>query len=253
MTDNLLPEDEIDPNTNYLENLVGEGKKFKTPEDLARGKYEADLYVNTLTKRMDEMREDYAQLRKDYNSRAKIEEVLDQQKTQQHASSENEPLAKDVDRRPEIKPEDIANMFATEIQKHETSKREAENYRSVQAKLKERFGSNKEALKQHLDELDLSEEFVKELAKKSPKVVLRTLGLDQPPEREDFSPMPRSSLRRDSFAPKTQKRTWSYYQDLKKSNPDLYHSKEITNQLHDDYIALGKDFEDGDFYASKFR
>lgn len=253
MTDNLLPEDsEIDPNTNYLEALVGEGKKFKSPEDLARGKYEADLYVNTLTKRMDEMREDYAQLRQDYNSRAKLEEVLDQQKTQQHASSE-QPNAKDVDRRPEIKPEDIATMISSEIMKQETSKREAENYRTVQAKLKERFGSNKEALKQHLDELDLSEEFVKELAKKSPKVVLRTLGLDQPAPKEDFSAMPRSSLRRDSFAPKTQKRTWSYYQDLKKSNPDLYHSKEITNQLHDDYIALGKDFEDGDFYASKFR
>lgn len=253
MTDDFLNEEEItiDPNKNYLEELVGDGKKFKTPVDLARGKYEADLYINTLTKRMDELRNDYVQLRQDYNTKAKLEEVLDQIKTQQ--SSSGEPLAKDVDIKPELKTEDITKMIASEIQRTRTQEQEEINFRSVQAKLKERFGNNRDVLNQHLQELGLSEDFAKELARKHPNVFMRTLGLDQPAQQEDFLSPPRSSQRRDSFAPKVQKRTWSYYQELKKNNPDLYNSKDITVQMHKDYEELGRDFEDGDFNAARYR
>jgi len=70
--------DTIDPSKNYLAELVGEGKKFKTQEDLARGKAESDAYIKILEKRSDELRNDYLKLRDDYSSRAKLEEVVDQ-------------------------------------------------------------------------------------------------------------------------------------------------------------------------------
>jgi hypothetical protein len=250
MTDDLLTD--IDPNTNYLEQLVGDGKKFKTPEELAKGKHESDLYINTLTQRMDELRDDYARLREDYNSRAKLEEVLDQYKTDKLSGSNNEPLAKEVVNTPALKPEDISAMFATEMQKQKQLEREDANFKVVQAKLRERFGSNREALKQHLDDLDLSEDAVRDLAKRNPKVVLRTLGLDDSRPSNDFLAPPRSVQRSDNFAPKTTKRTWSWYQDLKVKDPVKYASKETTLQMHKDYQEQGPAFEDGDFYDNKY-
>ena len=89
MNETLLSGDQtpqIDPNKDYLAELVGEGKKFKTDKDLARGKYEADLYVKTLERQLDELRNDHLKLREDYTARAKLEELLGQleAKSQQH-------------------------------------------------------------------------------------------------------------------------------------------------------------------------
>jgi len=256
MNDELLNDDDlntIDPGKNYLEALVGEDKKFKSPEDLARGKYEADLYINTLTKRMDELRNDYVQLRQDYNTKAKLEEVLDQLKTKQQSGSDNEPLAKDVDLKPEYKPEDLVNVIRSEMQRNKQAEQEEMNYKQVQAKLKERFGGNREALNQHLQDLGLSEDFAKELARKHPNVFMRTLGLDQPAQQDDFLAPPRSSVRRDTFAPKTEERTWAWYEKLRLSNPEKYRSKEITVQMHKDYERLGPKFEDGNFHQQDDR
>jgi hypothetical protein len=73
--ENILFE-EADPtltsttNVNPLEALVGEGKKFKTAEDLARGKLEADNFVKQLQTEL-------ATLREDLNGRIKLEEFMD--------------------------------------------------------------------------------------------------------------------------------------------------------------------------------
>src|SRR5688572_4833757 len=40
-----------------LAELVGEGKKFATPEDLAKGKKESDAFIATLTRETKELRE----------------------------------------------------------------------------------------------------------------------------------------------------------------------------------------------------
>lgn len=246
MTDELLNQDEFDPTKDYLSQLVGDTKKFKTPEDLAKGKYESDLYINTLTARMDELRSDYDRLRDDYNSRAKLEEVLDQMKTNGLSSSNNTSANEGRDT-PKIDESKLSELITAEMSKQTRLKQEEENFKQVQSKLRERFGSNRDALKQHLDDLDLSEDFVKELARKNPKVVLRTLGLDQPSKSDDFLAPPRSNQRRDSFAPKTVKRDWDYYQEIKKKDPELYRSKAMTIQMHKDYEELGSDFETENF------
>src|SRR6478752_10635011 len=69
---------QIDPNKNYLEELVGEGRKFKSPEELARGKAESDLYIEHMKGRMDELRQDYTKLHNEYNAGPKLKETLDQ-------------------------------------------------------------------------------------------------------------------------------------------------------------------------------
>lgn len=239
--DDLIQEDDA-VTDNYLEYLVGDDKKFKTPEDLAKGKYESDLYIKTLTAKMDEMRNDYTNLRNDYNSRAKLEELIDQVKAGNQKA--NAPDADDT-KKPEINPDDLIRLVNEQFQKNKVQELEETNYKQVQQRLKERFGSNREAFKQHLDALDLSEEVVKQLARKNPKLVLKTLDLDN--RGSGFDAPMRSNQRTDLFAPKAQKRDWDYWQKVKKDNPDYYWSAAGTNQMHEDYRSLGSDFETESF------
>lgn len=119
---------------------------------------------------------------------------------------------------------------------------------SVQAKLRERFGNKyTEVLEEQRKLLDLTTEDVNNLAKRSPAAFLRAMGLDQ--KQEAFQSPPRSVQRTDNFSPSTNKRTWSYYQNLKKQNPKLYYDPKIIAQMHKDRNELGEAFEDGDFNA----
>jgi hypothetical protein len=99
-----------------------------------------------------------------------------------------------------------------------------------------------------MNSLELSIEDINSLARKSPTAFFNTLGLNQAQADNLLSP-PRSSMS-TGFTPNTkEKRTWSYYQNLKKTNPKLYFDPKIANQMHDDAIALGQEFQDGDFHA----
>jgi hypothetical protein len=255
MADNLLDQtndnqpEQIDPNKDYLTELVGEGKKFKSPQELARGKYEADQYVRTLERQKDELRSDYLKLKDEQAARAKLEDLIDQWSNKQQSSSDNTQANEQQTTKPVIDSKEIESLVSSKIQEHELTKKQQENFAQVRTKLKERFGSNyQEVLKQQIDNLGLNEDFINDLARRYPAVLYKTLGLDQE-QRESFQSPPRSNQRSDNFAPSTTKRTWSYYQKIKKENPKLYYDPKTTVQMHNDAIALGKEFEDGDFNA----
>lgn len=240
---------EIDPSKDYFQELVGEGKKFNTPQDLARGKYEADVYVRTLEKRLDSLRDDYLRLREDNTSRAKLQDLVDQLNAKQISNSES-PNANEVNREP-VNLEDVESRIFSKIEQRELKKVQDANLDIVKNKLKERFGSNyQSAIKEQTEALGLSPDDIVALAKKSPTAFFKTLGLDQQ-QTEQFTAPPRSNQRSDNFAPKVQKRTWSYYQNLKKTNPNAWLDPKTAVQMQDDYLALGDAFEDGDFHTTR--
>ncbi len=252
MNETLLGEQDqsqpkIDPEKDYEQELVGDGKKFKSTKDLARGKYEADLYVNTLTRQLDELRGDYLKLREDHNARAKLEELIGQleTKSQQHSNSE-QPKANEVKDKPGVDPDQIASLVSNKIQEYELTKKQTENFNKVKDKLREQFGDNYQAsLKQQIEDLGLTEEDVNALARKSPNAFFKTLGIEQASAKETFQNPMRSSQIPEAFKPKSsQKRTWSYYQDLKKTQPNLYLDKKTNVQMHNDAIEMGDAFFD---------
>lgn len=251
MTDSLLTEDlnTVDPTKDYLTELVGENKKFKTPQDLARGKQEADLYIETMKSRMDEMRADYLRVMEENKAKATLQELIDQHKRslEQEPNREN-PNASIVEK-PGIDPKDLDSLLDTKIKAREAEIKRQENYDIVRKKLEERFGPNfQRSLKEQVRNLELDDDYVNELARRSPNAFFKTLGIDQEPRQSGFQAPPQSSQRSDSFAPKGgEKRTWSYYQNMKKTNPKLYLDPKTTVQMHNDAQLLGEAFKDGDF------
>lgn len=237
----------FDPNKDYFQELVGDDKKFKSPQELAKGKYQSDLYIKTLERRLDESREDQLRLREENMTKAKLQELLDRFEAKQLTSSDT-LNANEVPGKPPVDPTEIETLIESKIQARELNRKQDDNFNVVRNRLKERFGDNyQNVLKQQIDDLGLSNEDVDVLARKSPSAFFKVMGLDM--QRSDsFQAPPQSSSRPDQFSPRTVKRTWAYYQNMKKQDPTLYWNPKTTAQMHKDAIELGSDFEDGDFH-----
>jgi hypothetical protein len=239
---------QIDPAKNYVEELVGEGKKFKTVEDLARGKATSDDYIKTLETTLDEMRKDFLREREDNIAKTKLQELIDQMEMRQTNSSNAETQAKELEQQKPFDMREIDSLVSNKLEQMKLSEKQEANFNTVRDKLKERYGdSYGSVIKQQIADLDISEEQLNQMARSNPKVLFRTLGLDQPAQRESFNAPPRSDVRSDTFSPNVQKRTWSYWQKMREEKPDLYFDPKSTVQRMKDYEELGPAFEDGNF------
>jgi len=253
MTDSILDVDQTQQEKpkSFYETYVGEGKKFKTNEDLAEAKWNSDHYIKTLEMQKDELRKDYLKLREDYEARAKLEELIDQLQKAPKPTTNNEytpPVNVD---KPGFDPKQLDSLVSSKIQEHEASKKQQENFQAFKEKLKERYGTNySNVLKEQIDELGITEEFANNLAKSNPTVFYKTFGLDEPVQQQNFQTPPKSTRISDNFNQKgSQKRTWSYYQELKKKDPRIYYDPKIAVQMEKDIQELGEAFMDGDYHA----
>mgnify|MGYP006940498301 CR=1 FL=1 len=237
MADSLLPQDHTTPTK---EEIIAKWKD-KPQEELLAAKAESDIYINTLTARLDDLRKDYLELRDQQQTGAQLKEFLDRM---ENRSSEpnTQQITPQSEVQPGIKPEEIQDLVAKEIARNNQLSRQTKNFSDMQAKLRETFGDNYEAsYKQRLDTLGLSPEFADDLARNHPTVFMKTLELDARPTQQIPNPI-RNTQRPTTFAPQTPKRDWNYYQNLKKENPRLYLDPKIAIQMHEDAMALGDDF-----------
>lgn len=247
MTENLFNQDT--PPTNTFESLVGDGKKFKDAEALAKAKLESDEYIRTLTAQKDELRADYERLRGEYSSRESLEEIIDRMtnKQQQTTNSDHTPPANVVNNQPTFDPRQLESLVSSKIQEHVANQKYQENYQAVRNTLKERLGENyQEVLKQQIDTLGIDENTVNDMARKSPAAFFRLLGIDNQTSNNNFQTPPRSQQRPTTFAPQVQKRTWSYYQKMRKEQPEVYHDPKTAVQMHKDAQEMGEMFFDSE-------
>lgn len=250
---------QIDESKDYFAELTAPGAKFdltkydndpmKAAQAIAKGKWHADATLEHRNKSYDELRNDWKQLREEYNAGPKIKEYLDQLVAER--SNHNEPTVDD--NKPVYDPQQIEKLLEekmdAKLRQREIERRQEANYRMVESKLAEHFGPNYQgALKQQVDNLGLDKDFVNTLAKDHPEVLFRTLGIGLKQDDNLFQTPTQSTQRRDPFAP-TQKRTNAYYQKMRKDNPELYRSPKIQDQMLKDAMALGDDFKDGDWFA----
>lgn len=239
----------VDPDKDYLSELVGPDKKFKTEKDLARGKVESDAFISHLTREMKNLREDYLKMREEGASRARLEEVLEQIKELKSASNNaaDEDVANETQDKSAFDPNEIDTLIATKLREAEDKKRREANMDIVRNKLRERFGENfGSALREQTRTLGLTEEFVKQLAETSPQALFRTLGLDNT-NRENFQTPPHTSRNTNtSFSSRNTQPTYSYYEEMRVKDPKKYYDNKTQIQMHKDAQRLGADFFDTD-------
>src|SRR5574343_1896243 len=134
----------FDENTNVdvitANDLVGEDKKFKTVDDLARGKAEADRVIQARERELAELREELAK-------RTGLEEVLERLKTQNNqtppdnsgSTTEHKPAAV------ALSDEDLERRIEELTAKKTEEQRIKENVAVVANRLIEEFGSEDKA------------------------------------------------------------------------------------------------------------
>lgn len=234
--------DQEDPKEplNYLEELVGEGKKFKTVEDLAKGKYEADRTIEQRNREFDELRADAMQWRADSVAKARFDEYVETQKRNQ--SNNNEPAitpAANVEQ-PSFDPNKIDELLETKLSQMKAREREEANLDRVDSLLQERFGdSAKTVLRDKMKSLNLSQDDLKYLAKKSPEAVMNALGLNS--QQESYQAPLKGSVRSDSFKPETTLRDAVYWEKMRNTNSKEYFSQKnsvlrLKDMDHPDFL-----------------
>ena len=246
MTDNILDDQSGDNNKSYFEELVGEGRRYRDQEALAKSRMDADAHIKQVEAENQELRTRSASFTEESTARARLEDLVDRLAKLQNntnattpAKVENEPRV-DLTKIDEI----ISQRVKGELNSYEVNNRERANQEMVRSQLKEQFGDNyPTVVKERIKDLGLTEDRFNALAKEAPQFLLKTLGTEE--RRETFQAPPRSN---SGYTPKGQpKRTWSYYQEMKKNDPNLYRNSNTIAQMERDAIALGDAFNDGDF------
>lgn len=244
--DNLLNADdqviELDENKDYFAELVGEGKKFKDEKALAKAKAYSDAHIATLERQNEEYRQMALKNYETANAGAKLQELLDKlEATQQQLTSRETNPSSNEDTQPALKLDEVESLVSSKIQQHERTRTEQENFKLVEAKLKERHGNNyKSVLKQQSEALGLSDDDVNLMARRNPNLFVKTFDLNVAPQGTSFSTPPKGS---PAFTPKgPEKRGWSYYVELKKKDPKAWLDKKTAIQMEKDAQALGEEF-----------
>jgi hypothetical protein len=236
---------------NYYNELVGENRKFKDQEALAKGKWYADRALSTKERQFDELSSDYLRLKADYDARAKLEELLKDRLQQPQERDETPQNAN----QPGYNPDDLKKLMKQELTSYEREKRYEENVKKSKEIARESLGTNwSSTLKSKMDDLDITEEETYSLMERNPKVFASTFGLQTKPGQPSFQSPPTSNQRSDVFKPSVNKaaagRTWSYYQKLKEEKGlQEWLDPKIQAQMYKDSQELGDAFADGDFGA----
>lgn len=231
---NLL--DGADQQTNERDEILSKWKD-KSKEEILEAKINSDLYIKTIEKQKDEMRDDLLSTREELLAKAKWEDMIDQHQKNLTNDFQAAPLAKEAES-PKIDTKEFQDLIKKEIAETRLRDKQEANYKLVENKLKEHFGNNYQTV---LKDTGLSGSRITEIAMESPEALYRLVGITENAQRESFQAPPRSNQRNDSFAPRgPTKRDYTYYQELKKSNPKLYLDPKIAVQMHNDVLEMGE-------------
>ena len=219
------------------ETLVGEGKKFKTDEDLARGKLEADNHILRLEAEAKEMREEL-------NRRLAAEEILKQieerHKAALESGSRETPSSDERPNNPGVSKDEIEKFVQSQLQERETLNTHKSNLATVKDQLVRKYGADyKTKVREKLNQLSLGEDFANGLAATQPKAFLELVGVNSTSPNQEGS-LPKNTVRLGGDT--NNNRDYAFYQKFRRENPSEYFSTKVQMQMHKDASEQGDAF-----------
>lgn len=226
----------VDPNKDYLDELVGDGKKFKDTAALARAKVESDAFIERLKK---EKEKETAALRAALDERDKIEDVVDKAFRRNESVNQNQPDGTERADLPQTP--DVSTLVQQEFDRRTDEANRRQNVDFCKQKLAEAYGEGfQNVANSKARTLGTSVEYLAALAETQPNLFL-SLMLPQK-AGETFVAPPRGSVQ---SAPPSgeQPRTLSWYKK-QYPNPKDYWNASVQNEIHKQAQKLGADFFD---------
>lgn len=233
---NLFALDEyfVDPDKDWLTELVGEGRKFQDPQALARSKAEADAYAARIENENKGLRNELAQ-------RVKFEEFLD--KVNSGKGDDDDTHRKAPTETHALQKEDIERLLEQKMNQRDQARIAEQNLNIVAQKLRETLGPNfAQRLEQQATELGMTKQAINEMAARNPKAFFKLMGIDEKAVKRDSlfeAPMKGHS----TFVPSalSGSKGKSYYDEIYTKNNNLYWSPKIQNEIFERVKEIGPD------------
>lgn len=208
------------PQTSALDEIVGEGKKYATVEDLAKATVHAQNHIATLEAEAAQWREG-------------IQRTVEQQRQQQQ-NVNTPPSGQAEQRQDEL---NLDDRIRATIEERDRQKKLEDNVEEVTNRLVGLYGDPKkanEAVLAKAQELGVSVQFLMDSAAASPKAFYAQIGLN---EGARSAPAPFNRVNPEALNTQNQSRpgqpgTYSYYENMRKENPKLYNSPKIQLEMH---------------------
>lgn len=207
--------------------LVGDGKKYKTVEDLARSRLEADIHIKRVEKENAEMR---TQLEKAKS----VEDILEAVKAQSASANETPDPDKQV-ATPGLTAEQVAKMVAEQVAGQRTKEVRDANRTLANTKMIELYGDKAQEVFLKEAPTPALQAIYKELAEVNPE---KFVALFQKPasaqQGVDTGGKNTAALNLTQGSGVVQPGTQAFYAKLRKENPKQYYSAPIQLQMHKD-------------------
>jgi len=224
-------------NDSFVAQLVGEGKKFKDVESLAKGKLEADRHIGEITRTLDELR---AELAKQDYAKTLLEQMSKGSDAGAEQPTPNTTSPSNTENTTQSA-SDIESLVERVITEKEKNRTLNQNLGVVSEEMEKKFGDKAgQVLKTRSQELGMSLDRLKEIAAESPTAFFQLIGVSA--QKPSMAAAPQSSIRSEGFNPNSADRDFDYYQKLRKENRSLYYSPKIQNMLIQDRQRLGDRF-----------
>lgn len=236
MSDIFQPINVTNDESVSFEALVGEDKRFKTSDDLAKAKIESDRFIDQLKRENDE-------LRKEVTSKATLDEIMTKIREMNAPQGQQPPVTPPAN--PDNgSPQNIESVVATLLEKRSLEDRVRSNTEVVSQTLQEKFGADAQIhLNKKAKELGVSLDYLRRIASESPKAFFTLIGVsnERPVAAPVVAPRVLGQVHNEPVGSDGQ-RNKAYYDKIKAVNPAEYFSPKIQNQMYKDAMKLGDAF-----------
>lgn len=231
------PGEESQGDSGYLASWVGEGKKYRDPEELAKAYSHASTHIRELQEKLDSR----------VSQEDKLNEVLEYLKNKQEVPVEQPPLDIDAGKEQESNP-DVSQLVEQVLQKKEQEKTTQQNNLKTKDMLVETYGGVAEVAKAYHSLGSIHKEVMDKLSATDPESALKFFQTLHPkPENQSTTNVGVSGSKTVQGKPSLEGyMTYSYAKEVRRTNPDKYwgdkdfRAKMIQAQAA--YQAQGLDF-----------
>lgn len=245
-------DDQTNQGGSYLERLVGDGKKYKDTEALARSRIEVESFAETLKAEAREKEAEIARLHKELNARISLEEAVSKitAPSSNNAQTSNQPSANDDESnafggnvKGGLTAEQAEKLFEKKLLIAQQELVHQSNLAHVAQELDKVWGADRDVrLRVKSRELGLSEDQVDGIAKNNPKALLAMFGVGAAETRttgtQQVTP-PRSSVPMGQSKITPGVKNKAYWDAMKQSDSALYFSQSMTIERHRSAVELG--------------
>lgn len=222
---------------NFLEHLVGDGKKFSDNESLARGKFESDRHVTNLERQI-------AELREDIDKGTQITDLMEMVRKQNESTDKTETTSTESHSETssgQMTEDELKDLISTHVSERDKQAAEARNLAEADKALKDKYGeTSARVVKERADDLGMSVEEMQQFASKNPKGFFRLMNMDS--TRKESGSFVGGGQRSESVPPKNANpRNFAHYQDLRRKNKGLYFNPKTQQAMMDDLTSMGKE------------